>query len=194
MEMQCFIGNSTTKDCKFTTARNLSTPRWLVFSSRILLPLPAPLPSLVANNGGVHLTMFGTQTWAQIFRCRFNSTCMTDREFFPVPLPSPSSSSFLSRSCSLTTFSTSIRKKLLRVDLFARERPQPQPWFAFPTERYQHTVEISMRMLLSLLSCVTHRYFLFNPLWSEYWYYVLMIIISIWSIVVPWQKCSWTIF
>lgn len=103
-----------------------------------------------------------TQTRAQIFRCRFNSACMADREFFrslPFPLPFlfypfPSLSNVHLRS--LNTFSTSIRKKLLRIDPFAKI-------IAITTiERYHRTTEISIFLFQSYCSIGISHLILFG--------------------------------
>lgn len=117
-----------------------------------------PIPSY--EQRGRLLNHARTQTRVQIFRCQFNSACMIDHEFFHslpflfYPFP-PLSNAHLR---SLNTFSTSIRKKLLWVDPFARTTA------IITIERYHRTTEISIFLFQSYCSIGISHLVLFEDI------------------------------
>jgi len=123
---------------------------------------PSSIPSL-SERRGRSLNRARTQTRAQIFRCRFNPTCMTNREFFRAPpvrffpifplfLPQP-------QPCSLASLSIGVRKKLLRVDRFAKATATTVTFI--PTGRYYHIHYrgIDIIPLLRYIVTLRHRFF-----------------------------------
>lgn len=135
-----------TKDSKFTTARNLSTPRWLVF--------PRVPPSLPTNNGGVHLTVPGHKHGHKFFVADLTPRAWPTVNFStPFHFPFHFFPSFLSslllfypRSHSLL-FQPALEKSFYE-SIHSRGRPQPQSWSFLP-KRY-HIVEVFVSCLATV--------------------------------------------
>jgi len=124
------------------------------------LSIPHPLSHSLSERRGRSLNRARTQTRAQIFRCRFNPACMTNREcfcapfrlpvrffsIFPLLLPRP-------QLCSVATLSTGVRKKLLRVDRFAKAIATTVTFI--PIERYYHIHYRNIDIISRLRNCHT---------------------------------------
>lgn len=121
-----------TKDSKFTAARNLSTPRWLVFPR---VPHPAR-----RTNGGVHLTVPGHKHGHKFFVADLTPRAWPTVNF-STPFHFPSHFSHLSSPSCLSPvrgptryFFNQRSKKSFYESIHSRGRPQPQSWSFLPKD------------------------------------------------------------